>query len=137
MTVVSLQLASSQFSPRVMRSFIRDRASQTVIGVLVATFVYCVLTLRHIGADDAAPAPTLSTTLAVVLAVSTVVLIIAYLNRLAHGLQVGEVVRSIASEAEKVISNTSRSSRGEIHVDRVPEPDFTEGRRCTPGATAG
>ncbi len=127
LTVVSLQLASSQFSPRVMRSFIRDRASQTVIGVLVATFVYCVLTLRHIGADDAAPAPTLSTTLAVVLAVSTVVLIIAYLNRLAHGLQVGEVVRSIASEAEKVISNTSRSSRGEIHVDRVPEPDFTEG----------
>ena len=127
LTVVSLQLASSQFSPRVMRSFIRDRARQTVIGMLVATFVYCVLTLRHIGADDAAPAPTLSTTLAVVLAVSTVVLIIAYLNRLAHGLQVGEVVRSIASEAEKVIANTSRSAHREIHVDRVPEPDFTEG----------
>ncbi len=127
LTVVSLQLASSQFSPRVMRSFIRDRVSQTVIGMLVATFVYCVLTLRHIGADDAAPAPTLSTTLALVLAVSTVVLIIAYLNRLAHGLQVGEVVRSIASEAEEVISNTSRSAHREIHVDRAPEPDFDEG----------
>jgi uncharacterized membrane protein len=32
LTVVSLQLASSQFSPRVMRSFIRDRLSQVVIG---------------------------------------------------------------------------------------------------------
>ena len=127
LTVVSLQLASSQFSPRVMRSFIRDRVSQTVIGMLVATFVYCVLTLRRIGADEAAPAPTISTTLALVLAVSTVVLIIAYLNRLAHGLQVGEVVRSIASEAEKVIATTSRSAHREIRADRVPEPDFAEG----------
>ncbi|WP_241384594.1 DUF2254 domain-containing protein [Rhodococcus sp. CH91] len=127
LTVVSLQLASSQFSPRVMRSFIRDRFSQTVIGMLVATFVYCVLTLRHIGADEAAPAPTISTTLAVVLAVATVVLIIAYLNRLAHGLQVGEVVRSIASEAEKVISDTGRSAHREIRAEQVPEPDFDDG----------
>lgn len=57
MTVVSLQLASSQFSPRVMRSFIRDRLSQTVIGLLAATFVYCVLTLRHLPGDTTATAP--------------------------------------------------------------------------------
>lgn len=40
LTVVSLQLASGQFSPRVMRSFIRDRLSQGVIGLLVGTFFY-------------------------------------------------------------------------------------------------
>src|SRR3712207_4648220 len=36
LTVVSLQLASSQFSPRVLRTFVRDRLSQVVIGTLVA-----------------------------------------------------------------------------------------------------
>ncbi len=54
LTVVSLQLASSQFSPRVMRSFIRDRLSQVVIGLLIATFVYSVLTLRHISGEATA-----------------------------------------------------------------------------------
>ncbi len=57
LTVVSLQLASSQFSPRVMRSFIRDRLSQVVIGMLVSTFVYCVLVLPRLSGEPAAPAP--------------------------------------------------------------------------------
>ena len=51
LTVVSLQLASSQFSPRVMRSFIRDRLSQRVIGLLVATFFYCVLALPSVSGE--------------------------------------------------------------------------------------
>jgi uncharacterized membrane protein len=87
-----------------MRSFIRDRLSQMVIGLLVATFVYCVLTLRHIRADQAAPAPRLSMTVAVVLIVGTVMLIIAHLDHLARGLQVGRVARGIAGEGEKLIA---------------------------------
>ncbi|MFS0896790.1 DUF2254 domain-containing protein [Mycolicibacterium litorale] len=123
LTVVSLQLASSQFSPRVMRSFIRDRLSQSVIGVLVATFVFCVLLLRHVPADPAAPAPRISMTAAVILAVSAVLLIMAYLNRLAHGLQVGEVVRTIASEADAVIAEIARQVRAETPADVVPVAD--------------
>lgn len=123
LTVVSLQLASSQFSPRVMRSFIRDRVSQFVIGLLVATFVYCVLALRHIDSDVTVPAsPRLLMTGAVVLTVSTVLFIIAYLNRLARGLQVGEVVRTIAGEADDVVTAMARTSGSEdpgtdVHLD--------------------
>ncbi|NGP08043.1 DUF2254 domain-containing protein [Rhodococcus sp. 14C212] len=123
LTVVSLQLASSQFSPRVMRSFIRDRLSQTVIGMLVATFVYCVLTLRHVGGEADDPAPGVSMTVALALTVATVVLIVAYLDRLAHGLQVGEVVRTIAAEADGVIDATVRESRKESPARAVPRPD--------------
>lgn len=122
LTVVSLQLASSQFSPRVMRSFIRDRVSQTVIGMLVATFVYCVLTLRHVGAEAAEPAPGVSMTVALVLTVATVVLIVAYLDRLAHGLQVGEVVRTIATEADGVLDAAVRESRTERPAAAVSRP---------------
>jgi uncharacterized membrane protein len=60
LTVVSPQLASSQFSPPVMRSFIRDRLSQSVIGALTATFVYALLTLRGVDADATRPAPRVS-----------------------------------------------------------------------------
>jgi uncharacterized membrane protein len=103
LTVVSLQLASSQFSPRVMRSFIRDRLSQVVIGLLIATFVYCVLILRHVDGDGTGPAPRVSLTAAVLLTVVTVLLIVAHLDHLAHGLQVGEVVRRISEEGEEVL----------------------------------
>jgi uncharacterized membrane protein len=123
LTVVSLQLASSQFSPRVMRSFIRDRLSQFVIGVLMATFVFCMLALRHIKGDGTANAPRISMTVAIVLAVVTVLLIIAYLNRLAHRLQVGEVVRTIAAEADAVIEAHVRETRDEtpaLHVPTAP-----------------
>ncbi|MGY1680139.1 DUF2254 domain-containing protein [Geodermatophilus sp. SYSU D01176] len=103
LTVVSLQLASSQFSPRVMRSFIRDRLSQVVIGLLIATFVYCVLILRRVDGDATGPAPRVSLTVAVVLTVVTVLLIVAHLDHLAHGLQVGEVVRRISEEGRHVL----------------------------------
>ncbi len=59
LTIVSLQLASSQLSPRVMRWFIRDRLSQVVIGLLVATFVYCVLSLPDLDGSSPVPAPPL------------------------------------------------------------------------------
>lgn len=121
LTVVSLQLASSQFSPRVMRSFIRDRLSQTVIGLLVATFVYCVLTLRHIRGEMTDNAPRISLTVAIVLTVTTVLLIIAYLNRLAHGLQVGEVVRHIAGEADHVIDTLTDRARDETPATSNPD----------------
>ncbi|WP_006245828.1 DUF2254 domain-containing protein [Mycolicibacterium tusciae] len=119
LTVVSLQLASSQFSPRVMRSFIRDRFSQLVIGLLVATFVFCVLTLRHISGEATSNAPRISMTAAIVLAVAAVLMIIAYLNRLAYGLQVGEVVRTIAAEADGVIDEQARQARAELPAPAV------------------
>ncbi|MGE2836404.1 DUF2254 domain-containing protein [Mycobacterium sp. SMC-4] len=122
LTVVSLQLASSQFSPRVMRSFIRDRLSQSVIGLLVATFVFSVLVLRHIDADEHSNAPRISMTVAIALTLTTVVLIIAYLNRLAFGLQVGEVVRTITDEATEVLRHQTREVSGEVPADGQPAP---------------
>ena len=127
LTVVSLQLASSQFSPRVMRSFIRDRVSQVVIGMLVSTFVYCVLTLPNISGEATEPAPRISLTVAVVLTVVTVVLIIAHLDHLARRLQVGHVARDIAAEGHAVIDAMLRVAREEQRdaaedLEKAPVP---------------
>ncbi|TDC67703.1 DUF2254 domain-containing protein [Actinomadura sp. GC306] len=137
LTVVSLQLASSQFSPRVMRSFIRDRLSQVVVGLLVGTFVYSVLALRHINAESAAPAPKITVTVTVVLTVTTVLLIIAHLNRLAHRLQVGEVVRSISGEGEEVLHALLRAGAHERPADDVPAEADADSTYVVPADRAG
>src|SRR4051812_17862298 len=103
LTVVSLQLASAQFSPRVLRTFVRDRLSQSVVGVLVATFAYCVLVLRSIDAN-APVAPPLAIGGSGLLALGSVFLIIGYLDHLARGLQVGEVLRRIGTEGAEVLN---------------------------------
>src|SRR5699024_12145370 len=80
LTVVSLQLASGQFSPRVMRSCLRDRLSQRVIGFLLATFFYCVLVLPRISGEPTDPAPQISLMVAIVLTLVTVIGIILHLD---------------------------------------------------------
>ena len=117
LTVVSLQLASDQFSPRVMRSFIRDRLSQGVIGLLVGTFFYCILILPTLSGEPTDPAPRISLTLAVVLTLVTVVGIIVHLDHLARGLQVGNLARIIAAEGQSVGAALDRVPAGLRPVD--------------------
>ena len=46
-TILVLQLASKpQFSPRALRTFLKDRPSQLALGIFVGTFVYALLGLR-------------------------------------------------------------------------------------------
>ena len=51
-TIVALSLAASQYSPRVLRSFMADRPTQVVLGAFVAVFAYCLVVLRTIRSPD-------------------------------------------------------------------------------------
>ena len=67
-TVVALQLASSQLSPRVLRAFTADRVNQTVLGFFIGTFTYALLVLRTVRApleDSGGFVPSLSVTVAI------------------------------------------------------------------------
>src|ERR1700719_3428736 len=65
--IVTLTLASTQFGPRMLRNFIRDRGTQFTLGTFVATFVYATLVLISIGPGTRAGdfVPHLSITLSV------------------------------------------------------------------------
>jgi uncharacterized membrane protein len=47
-TIVALSLAANQYSPRVLRNFMKDRTNQLVLGVFVGIHVYCLVVLRTI-----------------------------------------------------------------------------------------
>ncbi len=95
--VVSLQLASGQFSPRVLRGFWRDRFGQVLIGLLLSTFAFCVLVLARVN-PAARRAPALSVMFALLLTVASVVFIVVYLDRISRQQYVGRIVAGIAEE---------------------------------------
>lgn len=112
-TIVALQLASSQLSPRVLRNFMRDRLSQSVLGSLIGTFFYALLVLRAIrtGADGQdAFVPSLAVTLAIVLAVLAVAMLVYFIHHISRRIQVSTVVDSIARES---LDAVRRERRGE------------------------
>ncbi len=97
-TMVVLQLASTQFSPRILRTFFGDRVVQITIGTYVGTFVYSLLVLRAVGSyGDADFVPRLSVTIASLLGIFAVVLLIVFLHHVSQMVQVSQVVANIAN----------------------------------------
>ncbi len=98
-TMVVLQLASTQFSPRVLRTFFGDRVTQVTIGAFVGTFVYAILVLRAVGAHgDADFVPRLSVTVASLLGIAAVALLVVFLNHVSLMVQVSHVTAGIARD---------------------------------------
>lgn len=102
--VVSLQLASGQFSPRVLRTFSRDRMGQVLIGLLLAAFAFCVLALSQID-TTADRAPTLTMTGAIGLAMASILAIVGFLNRITRQQYVGRIMERIQVEATDLIKD--------------------------------
>lgn len=108
LTILALQLASSQYSPRLLRSFTGDRGVQTVLGAYIATFLYSLLVLRIIRSPEGGATsfnPTISTTTAIVLAFLCVGLLIYFIQHIANMIQSSNIVRSVERDTKGVISN--------------------------------
>lgn len=99
-TIVVLQLASSQFSPRVLRTFFRDRRTQFSLGVFVATFTYSMLVLREVGDGQV---PQISISIAFLLALLSIAVFVSYIHHVADSIRVSSIVQAIASEARSLI----------------------------------
>ncbi len=92
LTVVTLQLASSQFSPRLLRTFTRDLFVQLTLALFLATFTYALTVLRSIrSADDGGGGefvPQIAVTVAFLLAVASVLGLVLFLAHLTEQIRV-------------------------------------------------
>lgn len=104
--VVALVLASSQLSPRVMRTFRTRRLNQVVLGMFVGTFAYSLLVLRTVGTrDDGTYVPDVSVVAAIFLAITAFGLFIAFIGQIVHALEASTIIERIATEARPAIED--------------------------------
>lgn len=105
-TMVVLQLASGQFSPRIMRTFLRDRESKLTLGVFTATFTFALLVLqstRGANAGQEAFVPAFSVSIAFLLVLVSVVLFVRYAHHIAKSIRVVNIIDSVAAETRDAI----------------------------------
>ncbi|KUL22808.1 hypothetical protein ADL15_47320 [Actinoplanes awajinensis subsp. mycoplanecinus] len=106
LTVVTLQLASSQFSPRLLRTFTRDRLVHLSLGMLLATFVYALTVLRTVRGDlpdQPAFVPQISVTVAYLLALVSVLALVVFLAHLSRQIRVEWMMRQVHAETNATI----------------------------------
>jgi len=102
--IVALTLTSTQFGPRMLRNFIRDRGTQLTLGTFVATFVYAVLTLGSVGqGSHGAFVPHISVTVTLALMLADLAVLIYFLHHIALQIQLPEVIAGIAGDLQSAI----------------------------------
>ena len=98
-TIVALTLASSQFGPRLLRNFMRDTGNQMVLGIFIATFIYCLLVLRSVlTVGEHVFVPSLSVTFAMALALVNVGVLIYFIHHVSTSIQADHVIAAVYRE---------------------------------------
>ncbi len=118
-TIVVLQLASSQFTPRVLPNFLGDRITQITVGTFVGIFVFCLVGLRAVGGVQHF-VPRLTVTTASALGIAAVILLIGFIHHVSTMIQVSNIAGQIARRTLRRIDTLHPAPFRERDDD--PEP---------------
>jgi uncharacterized membrane protein len=102
-TMLTLQLASTQFGPRTMRNFMRDRGNQLVLGTFTSTFLYCMLVLRAVQEGEDGLTPHTAVTFAVLLAVAGLAVLIYFVHHIAVSIRIETLLAGLTQDAEAAV----------------------------------
>ena len=135
-SLLVVQMASSQYSPRVVTGLLRDPFSKRVMGTVVGTFTYCLMLLRAVRSDGnggEAMTAEFATTVAVVLGLISILATIAFINHSAHAMDVSELLQNVTDDAVSIVhaewpdpdDRTAGAAAAATAPDAVPDDAHT------------
>ena len=117
-TIVAVSFASANFGPRLIGNFMADRTNQIILGVFVATFVYCITVLSTVHdrvelEEDVLQAfvPQISTLFAVLLTLASVGALIHYIHHIPESINVMNLTASLGRSCARRSSTRPRRTR--------------------------
>jgi uncharacterized membrane protein len=104
-TMVVVQLAMGQFSPRIVQRILRDKPSQLAIGLFVATFVHSILAIREVTneGDGTGNVPGIAVVTAFVLVVASIAVLVIYVHHIGQALRVSALIELVGKETRKLL----------------------------------
>ena len=118
MLLMTLTLASTQFSPRILINFVRDRGTQWTLGMFLGTFCYCMAALPAARSLPVPFVPVVTVTGAMLLALVAVGWLVFFIHHISQAISVNHIVDRIARETELVIDELMPHPRGELRVSK-------------------
>lgn len=125
MTLVTLALASSQYTSRILRNFMRDRVTQVVLGIFAGIFTYCLIVLRTIrGGDESAFVPSIAVTFSVVMSIGGIGVLVFFIHHIASSIQAASIIASVADETMAAVDRVfpGRLGQGPVGDDEDQAP---------------
>jgi uncharacterized membrane protein len=107
LTIVVLQLASSQYSPRILRGFLADRITQLTAGAFIGVFAYSLVVLRSVRSEPDAFVPSLGVSVAIVLALTALAVLFAFMDHVAKLIQVSNLAARLGAATCAELARTS------------------------------
>ena len=104
-TMVVVQLAMGQFSPRIVQRILRDKPSQLAIGLFVATFVHAILALREvtINGDSTGNVPGVAVVTAFTLVLVSIAVLVIYVHHIGQALRVSALIELVGDETRTLL----------------------------------
>jgi uncharacterized membrane protein len=136
-TIAAVVYASGAYGPRLLTNFMTDRGNQLSLGVFVATFVYALMVLRVVRAEDEVPAtvedaaatylpgfvPQISLLIAVALLVLSIGVLVYFLHHIPASIRINSVLAGIGRRLLEDIE------------ERFPETNVTRSPSRSAGGT--
>ena len=126
LTIVALQIASGQYSPRLLRNFMRDRGTQVVLSVFVGAFAYSTAGLHTVGIQRTggeAFVPRLAVSGSLLLGLASVGVLIYFIHHLARSIQIDAIMSTVERETREVIEDVYPDQPGYLEPEqRCPDP---------------
>jgi uncharacterized membrane protein len=123
-TMVVVQLAMGQFSPRIVQRILRDRPSQLAIGLFVATFVHAILALREvtINGDGTGNVPGIALVTAFVLVLVSIAVLVMYVHHIGQALRVSALIELVGDETRTLLDRQypDKGQALDTRLDSVP-----------------
>lgn len=102
-TMVVVQLAMGQFSPRIVQRILQDKPSQFAIGVFVGTFAHAMLALREVQTAGEGVVPGLAVVVAFALVILSIMVLVWYVHHIGRKLRVSALIELVGADTRTLL----------------------------------
>lgn len=123
-TMVVVQLAMGQFSPRIVQTFLRDKPSQLSIGLFVATFAHAMIAMRDVQFEDGGQVPGVAVAVGYVLVLTSIAMLVLYVDHIGRSLRVSALIELVGNDTRRLLDEhyPERLAADQADPQVIPAP---------------
>ena len=121
-TMVVVQLAMGQFSPRIVQTILKDKPSQLAIGVFVGTFAFAMIAMRDVlvGSSGSGRVPGLAVVAAFLLVLVSIAVLVIYVHHIGSALRVSALIELVGSDTRSLLDEYYPGASGVVDDAVIP-----------------